>query len=203
MLLSHDHSAVPSGTGPPRPLLRQLHADQLDPGPHAASLVLRRPSYSITFARGPRGFTLIELVVVIIILGLLAAVAVPRYIALGQSARVAAVQTMQGALWTAATNAHTACMLNSNCTEDVDRYIGLGGIATRTAGGYPDAGDAVNDGEIDVWVNTTGYSIVVIYPYTHKFTLDGAPDPANCSALYGQATSAGTLPTITTLTSGC
>lgn len=48
------------------------------------------------------GFTLIELVVVIVVLGILAAVAVPQYVNLAGTARTAVVDGTEGALVSAA-----------------------------------------------------------------------------------------------------
>ena len=48
--------------------------------------------------KNEKGFTLIELVIVIVVLGILAAFAVSRYTNMAQSARIAAVNGMAGGL---------------------------------------------------------------------------------------------------------
>lgn len=83
------------------------------------------------------GFTLIELVVVIVILGILAVTAAPRFLNLQGDARVSALQGLKGAMDGAAGIVYGKAAIEgveSNATGTVDTTI-------TTAFGYPDATD--------------------------------------------------------------
>ena len=91
-----------------------------------------------------RGFTLIELVMVIVILGVLAAVAIPKFVNLKGDAVAAATQGVAGALSSAAAINYAARSISTSKGGAVTDCIDVGAV-TIMQGGLP-AGFTINTG---------------------------------------------------------
>jgi len=128
-----------------------------------------------------RGFTMIELVVVIVILGILAAFALPRYMGLENQARVAALNGMEGSIRSAANMAHGVWLANGNVSP-----ITVDGKTVTIVSGYPDVASIQN-----LIQDTAGFTVTPNGTTNVAFYPTGARTNANCRVTYTPA-SAGT-----------
>ncbi len=136
-----------------------------------------------------KGFTLIELVVVITILGILAAFAFPRFAALEIEAREAVTEGLAGSVRSAYSLSHGLSL-----AQGTPATVTMEGQVITMVNGYPDL--ATID---DTLVDFTGFTFD---PLTGIFTKDGAATPANCSVDYDEA-GAGGSPTVTVDITAC
>jgi MSHA pilin protein MshA len=147
-----------------------------------------------------RGFTLIELVVVITILGILAAFAVPRFISLESTARTATINSLAGSIRSAASLARGMSMATANSTS-----VAMEGNTVTLVNNYPDAGATGIENALSP-ISSTDFTFTAGSPIatgTATWTKVGATTPANCAVSYVPAASAGAAPTVTATTSGC
>jgi MSHA pilin protein MshA len=159
---------------------------------------------SIKAAQG--GFTLIELIVVIVILGILAATALPKFASLSGEARLASLNAAKGSLSATSAMTHGKYLVAPNATIAVEGTS----VTMNTVSGYP---STVNAAQATALAAAAGLSTA---DYTVYAAGTGARRPAvvagqfavvpnsivntatatKCFVLYTSSTTANTAPTI-------
>lgn len=128
------------------------------------------------------GFTLIELIVVIVILGIMAAIAGPKFVNLQTDARISVMKGVEGAVRSAATLAYSKSLIEGEEGNATGSSVSMSGNTVNTVYGYPaGAAGGINlamDASADINIAYAGG----VATFSHALK-------ATCLVTYTQATS--------------
>ncbi|WP_085298416.1 type II secretion system protein [Cognaticolwellia mytili] len=162
-----------------------------------------------------QGFTLIELVVVIVILGILAATAAPKFIDLTSDARASVMQGVEGSIESAVSMVHAKALVDGKTsgrqTVIIDGlhysvFNGYPSAQTLTTGTGADADTAIGIlGLLDIESSTDGTSgnFQVTNAAPALIQHISATTKTACQISYPDSTALRTRPNVTIVVTGC
>jgi MSHA pilin protein MshA len=153
-----------------------------------------------------QGFSLIELIAVILVIGLLSAMALPKFVNMQTEARVAAVQAAAGAVQSASDSVHAACLALDGCAAPSNgRSVTIAGVTgVFWYNGYATPMSRLPHAVgITDFVNVTGFTVTVPNVLAAYFTRSDAPDPTNCRVEFIGGGPVNNVPRVVAKTTGC
>jgi MSHA pilin protein MshA len=149
------------------------------------------------------GFTLIELVIVIVILGILAVTVAPKFLNLSTDARIATLKSLEAAILSASRMVNYKAVMENKTDCSTDPTIEMQGDIITLRCGYPcphpnGIGNAVETGDAFSWLGGNCGGLLGVVEVQAK----DAPTPSACKIRY--FASNGSRPPIISLSdSGC
>jgi MSHA pilin protein MshA len=158
------------------------------------------------------GFTLVELITVILILGVLAAVAIPRYSDLQGKARESKVRAIAGSIKAASGIAKAQAVATGvSCASATAGTVTLEGRSIALNHCYPQALTGLQAGILGAaniesdggWTAAITTGTAGAIGALLELSLNDATTPASCKVTYQAPTGSGDDPDVVTVTSGC